>query len=91
LKSISSPISHKKPEAYIAEILTINKYPECAEIPFFWRDKKYQESYRGFLINLSPRIKEVGFDIVYEIIKDKKITTIEELDQLIIKQILREV
>jgi hypothetical protein len=90
VKSVSSPIYHKKPSQFLAELMMIHRDPVLQNKPFFWRD--CQRSYMGFLVAIDKRLNGgVSFKILHNTIVKYKLTSLNsEADLLIANEILNE-
>ena len=76
--SSSGITTHNRPEAYIAEIIMTNRHPEIKGVDKFWKDKKYNQSYRGFLMQSIEHIRAAGFRPVLSVVLDKNIKSFDE-------------
>jgi hypothetical protein len=89
VRSISTPdIVHKKPSAYLAEVMFLNKTPGLKEYPYFWRVKEHQNSYSGYIINLEKRLNTCGFKPLHNAIVKHKLSSFDpNTDECIVKEI----
>lgn len=90
VKSITSDVIHKRPEAYLAERLMVNREPLLQFSPRFWQDGKYKESFKGFLIRISQCIKYAGFKPVHKAIVENNLTDVSQKTiEIITEEILK--
>ena len=88
VKSESSPIIHKSPAAYLAEVIMIHKYPEIVGIAFFWKEIAYKVEYVGMVTRLQSRLKYCDFKYINNVILKNKLTsTAQPFDSLIIEEL----
>ena len=86
VKSITSNTIHKRPEAYLAERLMVNREPLLMYSPLFWQQDKYKESFKGFLIRLNQCIKYAGFKPVHKAIVENNLKDLSPKTMDIIKE-----
>jgi len=87
IKSLTGNEIHTRPEQFLAEVVTINKYPESKNEDRIWTHPLYKKCYQSALMALRIRINNgVDFELLHSIIKDAQVSSINhDFDELIIK------
>jgi hypothetical protein len=81
-------IVHKRPEAYLAELMLVLREPDLLKVHKCWSFGKYKESYVGFIMQLAERLKYCEFKILHNAIVKNKLTSFKDnFDELIIEEI----